>query len=311
MYCISNMESVYKLNIVSQRDVYKYVSSLCLNPHPAAMALLEERYMDRVDWHALSENPAAGHILKRNVSRIVRDQLSKNPCDDAMDLLKANPRRINWFVLCGNPNPLAVEMIADQLSKNREDKVDWSELMSNPGAIEIIKRMYNEDGLVHEELCRNPHPDAIKILTENMDKINWAELSTNSGAMELLRANPDKIVLSKLVYNTNAGDLMYEMIERDSGVKGMINAGTLSKNPGMMRVLKKHRDLRRPNTLFRNPGIFEYDYEAIGKRCDVYKEEMMERLAHPANAPCFQWLGWDEENVFELEPRGHLIVKPK
>ncbi len=78
----------------------------------------------------------------------------------------------------------------------------------------------------------------------------------------------------------------------------------------MMRVLMKHREMVE-SSIWRNPGIFEYDYEAIGKRCDVYKEEMMERLAHPANAPCFQWLGWDEENVLGQEPRGHLIVKPE
>jgi choline kinase len=34
--------------------------------------------------------------------------------------------------------------------------------------------------------------------------------------------------------------------------------------------------------LSRNPSIFELDYEALKKRCAIYKEELMQKVYHPS-----------------------------
>jgi len=34
--------------------------------------------------------------------------------------------------------------------------------------------------------------------------------------------------------------------------------------------------------LSRNPSIFELDYEALEKRCNIYKEELIKKALHPS-----------------------------
>jgi len=35
-------------------------------------------------------------------------------------------------------------------------------------------------------------------------------------------------------------------------------------------------------TLSRNPSIFELDYEALEKRCNIFKEELIKKALHPS-----------------------------
>jgi len=35
------------------------------------------------------------------------------------------------------------------------------------------------------------------------------------------------------------------------------------------------------NTLSYNPSIFKIDYEALEKRCNIYKEELIKKALHP------------------------------
>ena len=70
--------------------------------------------------------------------------MSCNPC--AINLLKENPDKINWYWLSGNP-------CAINLLKENPDKIDWPWLSANPCAIDLLK--------------------------ENLDKINMRYLSSN------------------------------------------------------------------------------------------------------------------------------------
>ena len=62
--------------------------------------------------------------------KIDKEKLSANP--NAIRLLKANPKIINWEGLSENPN--AIEL----LKKNKR-KIDWELLSTNPSAIELLK----------------------------------------------------------------------------------------------------------------------------------------------------------------------------
>ena len=85
-----------------------------------------------------------------------------------------------------------------------------------------------------------------------MIKINWDNLSLNINAIELLKNNQDKINWDNLSLNINA-----------------------------MNILKNNQDKINWLHISSNPSIFNYDYEKIRKLCDVYKEELIQKVFHP------------------------------
>jgi len=97
------------------------------------------------------------------------------------------------------------------------------------------------------------NPNTIRILSKNMDKINWNTLSRNPNAIHLLEKNKDKI-----------------------------NWNHLSSNRNAMMLLEKNIDKINWYRLSSNPSIFELDYEALEKRCNIFKEELMKKALHPS-----------------------------
>lgn len=65
--------------------------------------------LDKLNWHWLSSNPVAIHLLQQNPDKIVWNMLSRNP--EAIHLLEQN-----------------------------QDKIDWSVVSENPGAIQLIEK---------------------------------------------------------------------------------------------------------------------------------------------------------------------------
>jgi len=90
-------------------------------------------------------------------------------------------------------------------------------------------------------------------LEKYKDKIDWFWLSENPNAIHLLEKNMDKI-----------------------------NWILFSKNPNAIHILSKNIDKIDWQLLSGNPSIFEYDYEALEKRCNIYKEGLMKKALHPS-----------------------------
>ena len=121
--------------------------------------------------------------------------LSINP--NAIELLKANLKKIDWKLLSSNPNPNAIELLKSKINEKNEmseddyydldksNKINWNLLSVNPNAIELLRE--NPDKIVWSKLSSNPCQDAIKLLKENRDKIDWYWLSKNPKAIELLK----------------------------------------------------------------------------------------------------------------------------
>ena len=143
--------------IVLYQSINAPINSVYLSINPAAIHILEKN-INKVDWRFLSLNPNAIHILEKNMDKIVWDCLSKNP--NAIHILEKNIDKIDWNRLSENVNAIHI------LEKNL-DKVDWSLLSLN----------------------RN----AIHILAKNIDKIDWVYLSQNLNANHILENNLDKI----------------------------------------------------------------------------------------------------------------------
>ena len=86
-----------------------------------------------------------------------------------------------------------------------------------------------------------------------MNKIDWNNLSMNPNAIHILSNNNNKIDWHWLSRNPNATDLLEKNLNK-------INWYSLSLNP----------------------SIFEYDYETLEKRCNIFKEELMKKALHPS-----------------------------
>ena len=59
--------------------------------------------LEKLNWKMLSSNPNAIELLKANPKEIDWDYLSLNQNDEAIELLKANPDKIVWGWLSSNP----------------------------------------------------------------------------------------------------------------------------------------------------------------------------------------------------------------
>ena len=200
--------------------------------------------INNLNWN-LSQNPNAIDLLKANPNKIEWNYLSKNPNPEAIKLLKANKYNIDWELLSANPNSEAIELL-----RTNPSKIDWEWLSSNQNseAIELLKE--NMDEIDWDELSANPA--AIELLKSNRNKINWEMLSANPAAIELLKENSDEINWNKLSENPNAMDLLLANKDR-------INWSRLSKNPNPIAIelLRENLDEIQWFWLSGNPNAIE------------------------------------------------------
>ena len=80
---------------------------------------------------------------------------------------------INNISLKSNPHPAAIELL-----KANPDKIDWEWLSSNKNAIELLKE--NPEKINWDMLSININSEAIELLKDNQDKIDWDGFSLNS-----------------------------------------------------------------------------------------------------------------------------------
>ena len=126
-----------------------------------------------------------------------------------------------------------------------------------------------------------------------MDKIGWEDLSTNLGAIQLLENNPENINWYMLSINPNAVHLLEQNIDK-------INWFYLSKISKAIHILEKNINKIIYFELSSNPSIFEYDYEAMRNRINLFKEELVAKQFHPKNMDKFVSWGFDEFEDLEF-----------
>lgn len=176
-------------------------SRLSENPNPEAIVLLLKN-PDKINWYSLSLNtsPKAIELLRLNPEKICWSYLSKNA--SAIDILKANPTRINLHMLSSNPGAsLLFDEFADLMLTEQKYEVDWNGVFQNPSAMGLIRRILQHPHsfpIRHVSETAHGHghwyqlsqnPAAIKLCLENPAYIDWWGLSQNSAeeAIELIR----------------------------------------------------------------------------------------------------------------------------
>jgi hypothetical protein len=160
----------------------------------------------KLDWKYLSSNPNAIELLKANPQKINWEGLSANSSQYAIEMLKAYPKKIDWFYLSTNQNPYAIELL-----KANPEKIDWEGLSGNPNATKLLKA--NPEKIDWGWLSANPSQYAIELLKANPDEIQMPYLSSNPNpyAIELLKANPDEI--DWLLLSTNPNPYAIELLK--------------------------------------------------------------------------------------------------
>jgi hypothetical protein len=190
--------------------------------------------------------------------------LFKNP--NALYFLMENNIEVNYYWLSGNTNPIAIELLKEEIKVNPETRIHWEALSKNPKAIKILKanrdkilwgflsfntnpkamKLIEEEIKIHqthinfEGLAANETPEAMKLIEDNLlikntiYNINWNRfwqiLSRNSKAIKILKANYEKIDWCELCGNqsSEAIQLLEEEMMKNPDI---VNWNILSSNP--------------------------------------------------------------------------------
>lgn len=137
--------------------------------HPTFIQYIEEN-MDRLPlsaWKSLSQNEAAIHLLKQD------------------------PSKIHWGLLCSNPSPEVIPMIEDRLKQDPPLSISTEE-ESNAGynysKFNVIERL-RENRSIFDDLYKDTlncgslslHPHALPFLENHPELIFWMSLSIHPG----------------------------------------------------------------------------------------------------------------------------------
>jgi len=282
-----------------------------LSKNPFAVEMLS-KHVDKIKWNEFVTNPNAIHIVDKHFDLCFQSlnlqgkrELLKHP--NFVHILKKNQQKIvdeQLFIDClpeiiEIKNPQYVELLEKYWRKYPEK----------------IKEVQNTPlSCFWLNLCENPY--AIHLIEENLDKIPdryWVTLATNKNAIHLLEKIIDNLNLDQdnsnykrkyafwnsLSENPNAIPLLEKNFKK-------ISWHNLWKNINAIKIYEKYPDkdinncicnvtiylsnIDYKNLSFDMP-IFELDYETIEKRCNIYKEELMQVALHPSRIERYIQMG--------------------
>lgn len=261
------------INILDKETLIK------LSRNPFAIEILE-KHQDKIAWNDFVNNPNAIHIVDKNIDLCFksldwrgRSDLIRHP--DFIHIIEKHSDKIIDNLLCSSNLPIIASMhnhilidLLEKYMKKYPEKIPdktsnyfWNGLCENPNAIRIIKNNLNKlTNYSWQILAKNPN--AIQIIAENLDKLEdlgWNNLSNNPNAISILEKNIEKIYWYGLSTNLNGFKILEKYPE---------------KIACYLFVDYENFSVNLP--------IFEIDYEAIQKKCSIYKEELMEVALHPS-----------------------------
>ena len=88
---------------------------------------------------------------------------------------------------------------------------------------------------------------------------------------------------------------MYKYIDLIQSDK--INWNYLSGNPNAIHLLQQKQYKINWSRLSINPAIFEISYHALKERCNLYKEELIQKTLHPSRIQKYLDMGISIEEL--------------
>jgi hypothetical protein len=271
---------------------------------------------DLIDWYMLSTNPSlkALEIIEQNIINDINKKKgieTKKQLPIQCDQIYSDCSAF-WRLLATNTNPKAVELIEKYFKLNEEDfNFDsdpiefWEILSKNENAIDLLEKY--PDYIDWETILENQNPKAIEIIEKNLDKIyvddwpilsgnpkaihifkdpeylkkvyEWSYISKNEKAMPILQDNLDKVEWGSFSSNPSAINILLQIIKEEKEYNNKIK-----NNEEINTKEYKYFDYFNKidyGGLSRNPAIFELDKQGLKERCDIYREELIEKAMHP------------------------------
>lgn len=200
---------------------------LCSLETSSIIPLLEKniQFLDGYCWRAISGNPFLFSFLIKYPHKISWDFLSKN--EKAMNLLKENESKINWYYFAMNPYsiPYFEKKIKQSVEINKlliDDILLQSMIKYNSNAYILIERyLDNWDNVKIDYLLsccseNNANVPFIRKKVDTLEEISWMEsdifwfhLSKHKDAIDILEEFPEKIVWEEFCCN----EAIFEMNE--------------------------------------------------------------------------------------------------
>jgi len=141
-YIAKNIKKIKQIKNANLKSFFWEI----LSKNPSAIELLN-RKSKYINWNALLANKNAMELIRNNMDKITDwTMLSSNTNDEAIEMLKQEPSKINWQLLASNENPKAVEMLENECKRDPNKCMDMRllyELYKNPNAMNLIKDNFN------------------------------------------------------------------------------------------------------------------------------------------------------------------------
>jgi hypothetical protein len=318
---MNNPESVFDLYKLKKGVTENlYWAKIVRSSNPNTIYFIEkyiELIKDEYPLKYLSCNPFAAEMLSRHPEKIVWNEFVKNPnaihiIDKYFDLCFQSLNKNGKQELLKHPNfvhlikkyqgkivdeLLFIDCIPDILKINKPEYFDLFEkyLEKYPEKIEEIQN--TQLSCFWYQLCQNPY--AIHIIEENLHKIpdyGWVALAKNENAIHLIEKNLDKLNYMGINSNYQYSYVCWENLSKNPAAISLLKKNIhkiywehLIKNPNAIQIYEDYPEKMWDHLCyidFENfsvtAPIFELDYDAIGARCAIYKEELMQVALHPS-----------------------------
>jgi hypothetical protein len=177
----------YAVDLLIENQHLIYWPTFCKNKNPKVIDVLLKN-PTKIFWSSLSANPVAIDLLKKNKDKIDYIYLSNN--SNAYELIKEYMER---EFICTNTDPTSPEYIVKECNKmryipdlcyNRNEEliqylyknyskyINWSNLSTNPAAMDIL--LQNMDKINYRRMSENTHPKAQELMKKNPWSIDWS-----------------------------------------------------------------------------------------------------------------------------------------
>jgi hypothetical protein len=273
------------------KDIYVLKQLSC---NPFAVEMLS-RHPEKIVWNEFVKNPNAVHIIDKyfdlcfqSLNKHGKQELLKHP--NFVHLIEKYQQKMVDELLF-------IDCIPDILEINKAEYFGLFEkyLEKYPEKIEEIKN--TPLSCFWRGLCQNPY--AIHIIEENLHIIPnnyWASIAKNENAIHLIEKNLDKLNYTGLNSKYQYGYVCWDNLSENPAAISLLKKNIdriswehLVKNPNAMQIYEDYPErmwdylchMNYENFSVTTP-IFELDYDAIGARCAIYKEELMQVALHPS-----------------------------
>lgn len=155
--------------------------------------------LEKQHWKNFSKMPIMIPLLIKYMDKICWKELCENPSVDAIELLRCNPDKVVISSLCNNHTSHAISFLEELKPDLYINKKSWSFLCKNPYAIHIIERY--PSSIKYEQLANNTNERAIEMIKSHL-------------SIHTLSKDYRNRILKNLIENESSGWLVLELFER-------------------------------------------------------------------------------------------------